>query len=242
MGSLTTGSVLLLGLVASGHCVVMCGGISGALGVVTAKDSKGRPQRSLLVAYQFGRIASYALAGLIIGSVGDGLLSLLDLDVVRTALRIATGVVLALTAWPMLGYAQPPGLGFGRWVWPHIAQWGRRLIPVTSALRAFGFGMLWGWMPCGIVYSVLLIAALSAHPLQAAAIMAAFGIGTLPAMLAVGYSAHRLVAWTSRRNVRLGIGCGLLVCALAISIAPWLLLYFPALHAWMPADCIAALR
>lgn len=240
-GSLSIGAALLLGLVASGHCVVMCGGISGALGLVTAKNRNGVPKRSLLIAYQAGRIASYTLAGLLVGSVGDGLIAVLDVDGVRTALRIATGVLFAMTAMSMLGRWKSPGLGLGQWLWPRIARIGRRLVPVVNAPRALAFGMLWGWMPCGLVYSVLLVAALSAHPLQAAAIMLTFGLGTLPAMLAVAWGAPRLAAWTARRNVRRGAGACLLVCSLAVMAGPWLLTQFPVLHAWMPFDCLAGL-
>ncbi|MEO8010970.1 MAG: sulfite exporter TauE/SafE family protein, partial [Dokdonella sp.] len=69
-GSITIFAALLLGLLASGHCVLMCGGISSALGIATAKDANGRPRRTLLLGYQFGRILSYALAGLLIGTIG----------------------------------------------------------------------------------------------------------------------------------------------------------------------------
>lgn len=240
-GSLSIGAALLLGLVASGHCVVMCGGISGALGLVTAKDRNGVPKRRLLVAYQAGRITSYTVAGGLVGSVGDGLIAVLDVDGVRTGLRIATGVMVAMTAMTLLGRWKSPGLGLGRALWPRIARIGRRLVPVTDAPRALAFGMLWGWMPCGLVYSVLLIAALSARPLQAAAIMLAFGLGTLPSMLAVAWSAPRLAAWTARRSVRRGAGVGLMLCAFAVMAGPWLLARFPVLHVWMPFDCLAGI-
>jgi sulfite exporter TauE/SafE len=238
-GSLTFGAALLLGLVASGHCIVMCGGISGALGLVTSKNHSGAPRRTLLATYQCGRIASYTLAGLLVGSIGDRVISILDVDSVRVGLRIATGIALAMAALAMLGRIKAPGLGLGRLLWPRIARLGRRLVPVASVPRAFAFGMLWGWMPCGLAYSVLLIAALAANPLQSAAIMLAFGLGTLPAMLAAAWSAPRLAAWSSRRSVRNGAGACLLLCAFAVMAGPWLLAHVPALHVWLPFDCFA---
>ncbi|MCW5578441.1 MAG: sulfite exporter TauE/SafE family protein, partial [Dokdonella sp.] len=81
-------AALLLGLAASGHCLVMCGGISAALGIATAKGADGRPRRALLVAYQFGRISSYALAGLLLGGVLGGAIALLDNETVRRTLRV----------------------------------------------------------------------------------------------------------------------------------------------------------
>lgn len=238
-GSLTLGAALLLGLLASGHCIVMCGGISGALGLVTAKDRDGATRRALLATYQLGRIASYALAGLLVGCLGDRLISVLDIDSVRVGLRIATGAALAVAALAMLGLIKAPGPGLGRLLWPRIARLGRSLIPVTNVPRAFAFGMLWGWMPCGLAYSMLLIAALTAQPLQSAAIMLAFGIGTLPAMLAAAWSAPWLAAWTSQRNVRNGAGVCLLLCAVAVIAGPWLLAHMHLLHAYLPFDCFA---
>jgi len=86
-GGLTLGAALMLGFAASGHCIAMCGGISAALGVATAKRADGRPRRSLLVAYQVGRMLSYALAGGLIGGALGFMVSWLDIDAVRTSLR-----------------------------------------------------------------------------------------------------------------------------------------------------------
>lgn len=235
-------AALLLGAVASGHCMVMCGGISGALGVATARGPDGRPRRSLLVGYQAGRILSYAVAGLIVGSIGDRLIAFLDADSVRAGLRIATGLSLAFAALVVFGKASAPDFRIGRWLWPRLAPLGRRLLPVRTLPRALAFGMIWGWMPCGLAYSMLLVAALTAHPLQAATSMLAFGAGTVPAMLAAAWGAPRIAAWTSQGSTRRGAGIVLLACALVVMASPWLLASMPGLHAWMPFDCTTALR
>lgn len=236
-GSLTVAAALLLGLLASGHCMLMCGGISMALGVATAKDANGRPRRSLLIGYQLGRISSYTVAGLLIGGVGGGLIALLDIEKVRIILRVASAGALLVAALVMLGVLRDPGSGLGKRLWPKLAPLGRRLLPVTNLPRAFGFGAIWGWMPCGLVYTILLVAALNAHPLRSAAVMAAFGLGTLPAMLATSWGAPRLLQLTSSRGLRRAAGYVLLVSAVLTVAGPLLIGHAPWLQGWLPFDC-----
>src|SRR5688572_17640126 len=102
-GALTIGAAALPGLVASTHCVVMCGGISTALGLATAKDHNGRPRASLLIGYQFGRISSYALAGLLFAGVLGSAIAVLDIEAVRQTLRVFTALALLLAALVALG-------------------------------------------------------------------------------------------------------------------------------------------
>jgi uncharacterized protein len=236
-GSLTIAAALLLGLLASGHCMLMCGGISAALGVATGKDACGRPRRSLLIAYQLGRISSYTLAGLLIGTLGGALIALLDIEYVRLGLRIASAAALLLAALVMFGVFRDPGSAIGKRLWPRLAPLGRRLLPVTSLSRAYAFGAIWGWMPCGFVYTVLLVAALSAQPLQSAGVMAAFGLGTLPAMLVASWGAPRWLALSSKANLRRSAGFFLLACSVLTLAAPMLIGHAPWLHGWLPFDC-----
>ena len=190
-GGITLGAALLLGFAASGHCLAMCSGISSALGLATAQRTDGRPHTSLLVAYQVGRILSYAIAGGLIGGALGFVVAALDIDAVRTALRAVSAVVLVVAALVAFGALRDPGAGIGRLVWPRLAPIGRRLLPVTNVVRALGFGMVWGWMPCGYAYTVMLIAALEHNAFGSAATMLAFGIGTAPAMAAVALGARR---------------------------------------------------
>src|SRR5690349_4598032 len=190
-GGLTLGAALMLGIAASGHCLVMCGGISAALGLATAKRADGRSRMSLLVAYQAGRMVSYSIAGALLGGVLGIIVSWLDFDAVRQGLRALSAVALALAALVAFGALRDPGARIGRLVWPRLAPLGKRFLPVTSVSRALGFGMVWGWMPCGFVYTVIVIAALEHDALRSAATMLAFGVGTSPAMIAVALGAQR---------------------------------------------------
>ena len=238
--TLTLTAALLLGLAASGHCLVMCGGISAALGVATAKGPGGRARPILLVSYQLGRIAAYTLAGLVVGGALGGVVGLLDDDAVRLGLRALSALALLLGALVAFGRLRDASFGLGGRLWQRLAPLGRKLLPVTSAPRALAFGMVWGFMPCGFVYTVLVIAALQFDAIGAAFTMAAFGLGTMPAMLATAFGASRagslsrIVARNSGRRVAGGI----LIAGAALTLAgPWLADSAPWLHAALPWLC-----
>jgi len=235
-GVLTLGAALLLGLAASGHCLVMCGGISAALGIATVKGADGRPLPRLLVGYQLGRVASYTLAGLLLGGVFGSVLGLLDAEAVRRGLRVLAAAALLVAALVAFGRVRDIGFGPGRRLWARIAPLGRRLLPVTTLPRSFAFGMVWGFMPCGFVYTVMLIATVQLDAARSALTMAAFGLGTLPAMLLAAFGAQRFAGFSARPAARRIAGSALLVSALLTLTAPWL----PEnswLHAWLPFVC-----
>ena len=238
---LTIGAALLLGLAASGHCLVMCGGISAALGMATAKGADGRPRIGLLLGYQLGRIASYTLAGLLFAGLAGGAIALLDIESVRQALRIASAFAVFVGALVAFGVLRDPGGRIGQPLWAKLAPLGRRLLPVASLPRAFAFGMIWGWMPCGFVYTVLLIATLSLDPLRGAATMAAFGFGTLPALLVSAFGAQRFGRLGNAPAARRIAGGVLLASAALTLVGPWITAT-PWLHAWLPFDCVPPAR
>lgn len=239
-GTLTFGAAALLGLAASGHCLVMCGGISTALGLATAKDANGRARPTLLMGYQLGRIASYSLAGLLFAGILGGLVALLDIEAVRRTLRALSALALLLGAFVAFGRVRDPGYRLGLRLWPRLAPLGRRLLPVANLPRAFAFGMVWGWMPCGFVYTVLLIATLQLDAMRGAMTMAAFGLGTAPALLITAFSAQRMVSFAARPGTRHVAGSVLLISALLTLAGPWLVHMLPGLNGWLPFDCSAA--
>jgi hypothetical protein len=236
---LTVGTALLLGLVASGHCILMCGGISTALGVVTAKGADGKSSKRLLIAYQCGRIGSYSIAGLILGGSLGGIVRLLNLNEVRFGLRALTATALLFAAAVLLSRWRPPGPPVGTRIWAVLAPLGRKLLPIRTVPRALAFGMIWGWMPCGLVYTVLLVATVQTDALRAAATMAAFGVGTAPAMLAMTVGGQRFKSLTAHPAAqRLG-GALFCTCAALTLMGPWLVGQSIWLHRWLPLSCIA---
>lgn len=237
MSALTFSAALLLGLATSGHCVVMCGGISSALSLATARTADGRIRPTLLVGYQLGRIASYALAGLLFAGAFGQLIALLDLDSVRHTLRALTATALLLAALVAFGRVRDPGFGAGGKLWAKLAPLGRRLLPVATLPRAIAFGGVWGWMPCGFVYTVLLLASLQFDAVHGALIMAAFGLGTAPALLAAAFGAPRLAAVIARPGSRQVAGSALLLSAALTLAGPWLTHLLPGLAGHLPFDC-----
>ena len=218
---LTPGAALLLGLVASGHCALMCGGITAALGLASTRGTTGRPQLRLLVGYQLGRVSSYTLAGCLLAGALGGIVAWLDVEAVRRALRLLAAIALLLGALAAFGLLQDPAGGLGRRVWAVLAPLGRRLLPVASFPRAVAFGMIWGWMPCGFVYSLLMIAALQMDAARGALTMAAFGLGTIPALLTASYGATRMTGLAARPFTRRLTGAVLLVSAVMTMAGPW---------------------
>lgn len=206
IGSPDVFSAILIGLLASTHCLAMCGGISGALGMAAAA------QRHLLVLlFSIGRIACYSVLGLLVGGLISALGSGTGYWVF--ALRLLAGLMLIAIA----GYIGQWWMGLkrleaiGQHVWRRVSPLAQRLMPVTSPQQALAIGMLWGLLPCGLIYSTLLWASAQAgSPAGTAVLMAGFGVGTLPAMLGVGLLGQQGQALLSRRAVRLGASALLL--------------------------------
>jgi sulfite exporter TauE/SafE len=234
-GSLTLAAAFVLGLLASGHCVLMCGGISGAL--MLSADGPRRPSLRLLLAMQLGRVVSYMLAALLLAGAGGWLVHFVDQDSVRLALRSVSAVVFASIGLTLLGRARGWDIGIGRVLWPRLAPLARRLLPVRSLPQALALGAIWGWMPCGFVYSVLLIAWLSMDPLRSAAIMLLFGLGTMPALLAGSYGLGSVLRWCGGKSMRSVTAITLLAFAALTVAGPWLA--HAGLHAhWLPLECL----
>ncbi len=188
-------AALLVGLAGSAHCIGMCGGIVGTL------DSclKIRPPAVRVVyhlIYSLGRILSYAAAGAAVGVIGARLMSWFPPERAHTLGMVLSGVFIILFGlyvsgwWNGLTILEKQG---GR-LWQRIAPLTRRFLPIDRPHRAFALGMLWGWLPCGLVYSALAWAATTGGAVQGALLMAAFGIGTLPMLLMMGTA----VAWLDR--------------------------------------------
>ena len=207
-------SAFLVGLLGGGHCAGMCGGIVGAVSMTLPGD---RPRMPFLLSYNFGRVSSYVLAGLIAGALGSSSLFLQQVLPMEKMLYVLANLMLILLGlylagiWRVLAMLEM----LGSKLWQRIQPLSSSLLPVRSARQSFMLGMLWGWLPCGLVYSVLVAALASASPLQGSLLMAAFGLGTLPALLAMGMAAVQLKQvlqnlWFRRASGLMIAGFGLL--------------------------------
>lgn len=194
-------AVLLAGFLGGGHCAGMCGGIVSAL-------SAGAATRlALLLAYNLGRIASYGLAGALAGSAGTWLLRG-DLISVQTVLYVVANLILLLVGLYLAGISNMvSGLEVaGRGLWRIVGPTANKFLPIVTAPGAFAVGAIWGWLPCGLVYSTLAIALVSGSAERGAQIMLVFGLGTLPNLLAAGALIRTFARVFRRRVVRMGGG------------------------------------
>lgn len=197
-------SAVLIGLISSAHCLGMCGGVTMALGL--QHHGFGH-----LLGYNLGRISTYALLGVLVGS---GLSWLPDAAV--PGLRLIAALLLILIALYYLNIAA--------WItrlehlalplWRRVQPLTRRWLPAKSPVQAYRLGMVWGLLPCGLVYTALGFAGTAADPLASGLLMLAFGTGTLPSMLATGVFGQQFKRGMNQRWVRLLIGLLLLFMAL----------------------------
>jgi sulfite exporter TauE/SafE len=212
-------AALLAGVLGSAHCLGMCGGISG-LFAVNAGVATLRTQVPFALAYNAGRVVSYAVLGGIVGLFGSVIVK--ASPSVAVGIRLASGLIIILVGLKVAFDIRWLNAieRMGATIWSRIAPAAKGLVPVTSLPRALGLGLLWGWLPCGLVYSVLMIAATSAAPLSGAAVMVAFGVGTMPAMIMTGLGAARLAELMRRRSARLGMGLLIVAMGVLTMISP----------------------
>jgi hypothetical protein len=200
-------ALFVIGLLGGTHCIGMCGGIVSALSLGAAS----RP--ALHLAYNLGRIASYALAGAIAGGLGAASLALPTQLPMRIVLYLLANLMLVALGLYLMGITRALAFSerFGQRLWRHVQPLSRRFLPARTVTQAFPLGLLWGWLPCGLVYSALVTALASGSARQGAAMMLAFGAGTLPNLLLAGLLALRLKEYAAKAAVR--FTAGLLVLA-----------------------------
>ena len=203
-------ALFLVGLLGGTHCVGMCGGIVGAL-------SMGGSQRlSLHLAYNLGRILSYGLAGALVGALGAGSMALSEQLPLRLVLMVFANLMLVALGFYLLGATRVLAVTeqIGQSLWRRIQPLGRRFLPVRSMAQAFPLGLLWGWLPCGLVYSALATALGAGSALEGALLMLAFGLGTLPNLLLAGLLLARFRDLVQKPQVR--AVAGLLILAFGL--------------------------
>ncbi|MDZ7788322.1 MAG: sulfite exporter TauE/SafE family protein [Halofilum sp. (in: g-proteobacteria)] len=219
----TLTAAFVAGLAGSAHCMGMCGGIVASLGMGTAGEHSG-PLRSLGYAllYNGGRIASYTVAGVIVGSIGSVAGGTLQAPGAGLVLGALTGLVLIAVGLQIafgLRLLQPiERVGFR--LWTRIAPLARGLMGRRGAWAAIGLGALWGWLPCGLVYAMLFAALAAANPIESGGLMFAFGLGTAPAMVATGAFASRLRQYTHQPGFRRTAGIVVIALGLWSALAP----------------------
>lgn len=214
-----------MGLATSLHCVGMCGSIIGTLTLSLSPEV--RSSKRLLIPfvfnYNFGRITSYTLAGAIAGIVESFIPApVTDINGYRI-LQILSAIIMAgagcyIAGWlPRFAYIEKAGAFF----WKLIEPYGRKLIPVKDPIQAFLFGIVWGWLPCGLVYSALALALTTADVAKSAITMFSFGLGTLPAVMGIGIMTSLLTRLSRMQRFKQAVGLFMITLAL-LAAMPWL--------------------
>lgn len=212
-GDITLLTLFLLGFFGGGHCVGMCGGLSSAFAL---QLPPGLNRAGLIVLLNLGRISSYVFIGLLVGAIGQIGISLDQTRWLQNGLYLSANLLLLFLGLYLAGISSLATRieSIGRPVWKRLNPLLNRLLPIQSVPACFGVGMLWGWLPCGLVYSASLYALGSGNALEGGLYMLAFALGTLPNLLAMGLFAAQLKNFLQRKTVRLA--AGLLVTAWAL--------------------------
>ena len=211
-------AALLMGFFGSPHCLGMCGGLVAAFGL-SMKDVSPAKRRGLVLTYHIGRLLSYAALGLIAGLIGTTVLA--PLMVGNSTPRILLGLVLVFVGMTMLGAPFLSKLErLGMRFWQALGPLRQKVFPLNTFPRALTAGLLWGFLPCGLVYGALLIAVVGHDPLTGAVLMFAFGLGTVPMLVAT----HETVGWLRHQIGRLRLrqmnGAIMMASGLAVIAVP----------------------
>ncbi|MFT5520305.1 MAG: sulfite exporter TauE/SafE [Enterobacterales bacterium] len=197
-------SALIAGLFGSLHCVGMCGGIASALGMSLKQSESLKKPTITALFYQVGRISSYFIAGFIAGSFGDILTQSEVLKNIATYLRLFSALFMVGLGFYLAGlfpfFTMIEKMGIP--LWKKIAPLSKHLLPVENFRQAYSLGFLWGWLPCGLTYSILLWSIAAGSALEGGLLMLAFGLGTLPAMLPVTVGAGRITTLVKQPVIR----------------------------------------
>lgn len=197
-------SALIMGLLGSGHCLAMCGGVASSL-TLAVKDKSQVKRYTLL--YNLGRTLSYCIAGALAAGISQQFAS--RSTTFSFALSVLSGVFMILVGLYImrltfsLNWIEKVGK-FA--IWQHLVKLNKRLLPVNSNAKALAYGMLWGWLPCGLVYSALLFSISMQSAVYGASFMLLFAIGTLPAMVGLAFAADKFKQILNHNAVRMVFG------------------------------------
>ncbi|NQY27363.1 MAG: sulfite exporter TauE/SafE family protein [Piscirickettsiaceae bacterium] len=213
-------TAFLLGLFSTVHCIAMCGSVIGALTLslpVEIRESQAK-MFPYVLNYNLGRLLSYSLAGLIVGLLASPLTEFNGHLILRTlsvVVMIAMGLYLA--GWfPKFAHMERMGAPIWKWLQPL----GQRFLPVRTRTHAFFLGSVWGWLPCGLVYAALAVAATAGDPVKASLVMLAFGAGTLPAVMGAGLFTGLLASMARAKHLRKIAGISIIMMALVTAFWP----------------------
>ena len=231
-------ALFMLGFLGGTHCVGMCGGLSTAFALQLPPHIR---RWQLILLLNVGRIGSYVLIGTLLGALSQFGVSLLHTWGLQTGLFVLANIMLLFLGLYLAGLSKALARieGIGKPIWRRLNPLLTRLLPNQTAPAALAVGALWGWLPCGLVYSASVYALSSGNAIHGGLMMLAFALGTLPNLLAMGLFASQLKQFLQQKPVRLLAG---------LSVAAWALWQLgilagvlPPLHVSIRPCCLATI-
>ena len=218
---------LLLGLLSSGHCAGMCGGLIGALSSGSTAPLRSPLNNQLhLLAINLGRISTYVLAGALLGYLGAELGAILDIPLWSSWLRKGMATLMLIIGLQLILQREDLFNFLERLIqplWKKLQPYWARQLNQYKLGSSYQFGLLWGMLPCGLVYSILLTATSSGSSLAGALTLLGFGLGTLPALLLTGNAFYLYKRAIGKAQLRQASGVILIFSGLFIFAAPLLI-------------------
>jgi sulfite exporter TauE/SafE len=222
------GAAATLGFAGSVHCLGMCGGIAAAAGARLG-DGSGSGALPRGVAFNAGRVASYAALGALVGAVAGALLGQFPVRPFAITFRLLAALLMLAMGLSLLSGRDLLSLErLGGRVWRRLRPLAGGVLDLPGVLRFAVLGLLWGFLPCGLVYSALALAAMAGSGIAGAAAMLAFGAGTLPSMLAITLAGTAVTRRFAGTRTRMAAG------TLMIAFAAWTALGLMAPHGGHP--------
>jgi len=216
--SLSIFNAFIVGLFSTIHCLGMCGGIIGTLTMSLPEQARNNALRlfTFTSVFNFGRIVSYTLAGAIAGAFGQTVMEIISpryahiiLQVFATLIMVGIGIHLA--GWfPHFNLIEKIGTP----LWKKLEPLAHKLLPVQRPAQAFMFGLIWGWLPCGLVYAALIWSTSSGDAIHGALFMLAFGAGTLLPVMTAGMLTGWMVKISHTPYIRPVVGSLIIILAL----------------------------
>lgn len=197
---------LVMGILGGAHCVAMCGGVVSVLSAAQPQPARGSLLRQVpfVLAYNTGRIVSYTIAGLVAGGAGAAASAWFPLRSGQWILRLFAALTMLAVGLHLAGlfrsFRRLEELGVP--LWRAMEPLARSLFPVRTPVHALALGTLWGWMPCGLVYSAVVLALGAGSARAGALTLLAFGLGTLPTLFTMGVLASGVAQLARRPWVR----------------------------------------
>lgn len=216
-------TALLIGLFGASHCLVMCGGIAAAAG-----HAGGQHKLRAAVLFNLGRLSSYTLAGFIVGYAGLWLGE--QHQFLMLSLRTIAGIMLILMGLYLARWASwlTKVEAIGQFAWRYIQPSAQKRLGKTDVPSQLILGMLWGWLPCGLIYSTLSWVAANGDPINGALAMMMFGTGTLPAIFSASLASASIMTIINHKMTRAIAATLLIGYGIWTLVSAWQMVLFPA--------------